>query len=163
MKPNIEQQPVDRYYEEYNAVYERMPYRIIAYVSVMLLMFGLMSVAWALPFPAIAFLGKYKGYLNWASFVIAALIYYCLKLSPVISYLMLFLLLGFSYIIIQLEQWQKAGGPPLLMISFIVLALGLLGQLLMLKLAKADKIMRLVTIAPVWAAVSLLKSIKLKY
>jgi hypothetical protein len=163
MKPTIEQRPVDSYFEEYNAVYQRMPYPGMAYISVILFLFGLIAVAWAVPFPVIPFLGKYSSYLNWASFVIAALIYFCLRLSPLISYLMLFLTLAISYLIIQLEQWQKANGPSLLAIGLIVLILGLLGQWILLKLANAGKTVRLAIISPVWALVSFLKRIKVKY
>jgi len=163
MTPNPEQRPVDVYYEEYDAVYQRMSLRPLAYLSVVLIMFGLMAVVWAIPFPQIAFLGKYKGYINWASFLIAAGIYYYLRLSPLISYLLLLMLLGFSYIIIALEQWQKQGGSPLLAVGAIVLFIGLLSQLLVLNQAKAQNTWRILALAPGWAAASLFKKLKLKY
>jgi hypothetical protein len=163
MKQDAEQRPVDGYYEEYDAVYQRMSLRPVAYLSVILMMFGLMAVVWAIPFPPIAFLGKYKGYINWASFLIAAGIYYYLRLSPLVSYLLLFVLLAFSYIIIALEQWQKQGGAPLLAAGAIALFVGLLGQLLVLNQAGAAKTWRLLALSPGWAAVSLFKSVKLKY
>jgi len=163
MKPTAEERPVDTYFEEYNIVYQRMPLKPVAYVSVILLLFGLMAVVWAMPFPQLAFLGKYKGYINWASFLIAAGIYYYLRLSPLVSYLLLLLLLAFSYIIIALEQWQKQGGAPLLAVGAVALLVGLLGQLLVLNQAGAAKTWRLVGLAPGWAAVSLFRLVKLKY
>jgi hypothetical protein len=163
MKPTAEQRPVDLHFEEYNAVYQRMPLKPVAYLSIVLLLFGLMAVIWALPFPELSFLGKYKGYINWASFLIAAGIYYYLRLSPLVSYLLLLLLLAFSYIIIVLEQWQKQGGSPLLAVGAIVLFMGLLGQLLVLNQAKAQKTWRLMALAPGWSAVNFFRKLKLKY
>jgi hypothetical protein len=159
----MEQRPVDKYYEEYNAVYQHMALKPLAYFSVLLMMFGLLAVVWAIPFPEIAFLGKYKGYINWASFLIAAGIYYYLRLSPLVSYLLLLVLFAFSYVIIALEQWQKQGGAPLLAAGGIILLIGLLGQLLVLNQAKAVKTWRLMALSPGWVAVSLFKVLRLKY
>jgi len=163
MNSNIKQRPVDTYYEEYNTVYQRMSLSPVAYLSVLMMLFGLMAVVWAIPFPYIAFLGKYKGYINWASFLIAAGIYYYLRLSPLVSYLLLLLLLAFSYAIIALEQWQKEGGAPLLAVGAIALFVGLLGQLLVLNQARAINTWRLLALSPGWAAVSLFKKLEIKY
>ena len=159
----MEQRPVDKYYDEYNTVYQHVALKPSAYISVLLMMFGLLAVVWAIPFPEIGFLGKYRGYINWASFLIALGIYYYLRLSPLVSYLLLLVLFAFSYAIIALEQWQKQGGAPLLAAGAITLLAGLLGQLLILNQAKAVKTWRLIALAPGWAAVSLFKTLRLKY
>jgi len=77
------------------------------------LAFSVFGLIWSIPFPHLAFLGIYNGYFNWASFVIAIAIYFYLKLSPIISYFILFILLGFSYGIMELVAWQQADGPQL--------------------------------------------------
>ncbi len=58
-------------------------------------------------------MGAYNGYFNWASFAIAIAVYYYLRISPMISYAILFLLLGFSYLIMSLLSWQTLGGPAM--------------------------------------------------
>jgi len=163
MNPKVEQRPVDRYYEEYNQVYQRGISPVLVYLSVVFILFGMLGVAWAIPFPHIAFLGQYNMYLNWASFLVAGLIYYFLRLSPILSYIMLLVLFVLSYGIIQLEQWQKAGGPSLLAIGLVVLVTGMVLQLLMYRMAKTYFNAFLYIKAMVWTMVNLLKSVKLKY
>lgn len=161
MPPKIEQRPVDRYFEEVDQAYHKSA--AVAALFVLLMMFGLITFVWALPFPHLAFLGKYNGYLNWASFLIAGLIYYLLRLSPMVSYLMLFMLFGFSYGIIQLEGWQKAGGPALWVVGFGVLVFGVAVQLFAIKASKINKGVNFLFKTPVWLLVLLLKKIGFKY
>ncbi|MDT3404511.1 hypothetical protein [Mucilaginibacter terrae] len=161
MPSKIEQRPVDRYFEEVGTAYNKNAG--VAALFVLLMLFGLVTLVWALPFPHLAFLGKYNGYLNWASFLIAGLIYYLLRLSPMVSYLMLFWLFGFSYGIIQLEGWQKAGGPALWVIGFSVFAFTLAVQLFAISASKISKGFNFLFKAPVWVLVLLLKKLGLKY
>ncbi|WP_090529756.1 Mpo1-like protein [Mucilaginibacter sp. NFR10] len=108
---NIDERPVDRYFREYEEAHQDRVNKIIHYVCIPTLAFSLFGLIWAIPFPHLGFLGTYNGYFNWASFVIAIAIYFYLKLSPIISYFILFILLGFSYGIMELVAWQQAGGP----------------------------------------------------
>ena len=164
MPTPIEPRAVDHNFEEYNQVYIQASKPVSLYVAVLLTMFGLMALTWAIPFPHIAFLGRYNGYLNWASFLIAGIIYYHLKLSPMVSYAILFLLFGFSYGIIQLEQWEKAGGPHLWLLSLIILLIGLAGQIVAFKAsATRNNYFKLLTQSSTWLLVTLLKIIKIKY
>jgi uncharacterized membrane protein YGL010W len=94
--------------------------KMIHYICVPLLMFSLFGLFWAIPFPHLKFLGTYNGYFNWASFVIAIAIYYYLRISPLISYAILFILLGFSYLILELLSWQALGGPAMWLICVII-------------------------------------------
>jgi hypothetical protein len=162
MNPNVEQHPAERIYDEYNQVYKRAGYPVITFASIIIVMFGLFTTIWALPFPHIAFLGKYNGYINWASFLIAGMIYYYLKLSPMISYLILFMLFGLSYAVIQLEQWQKAGGPHLWLLGAVISVIGLAGQLFVLNKAKPDNYIQLLLKAPTWLMITVLNSIGFK-
>ena len=110
---NINERPVDRYFREYKHAHQDRTNQIIHYICVPALAFSVFGLIWAVPFPHLAFLGIYNGYFNWASFVIAIAIYFYLRLSPIISYFILFILLGFSYGIMELVAWQQTGGPPL--------------------------------------------------
>ena len=90
-------------------------------MSIMLILLSLFGLLWSVPFPHLKFLGKYNGYLNWASFLIALMVFAYYKISPILSYCVLLLLFGFSYIIIDLAAWQKTGGPALWLMSLVVL------------------------------------------
>jgi len=108
-----DERPVDRYFREYEAAHRDDVNIRIHYFCIPLLAFSLFGLIWAIPFPHLGFLGVYNGYFNWASFVIAIAIYFYLKLSPIISYFILFILLGFSYGIMELVSWQQTGGPAM--------------------------------------------------
>jgi hypothetical protein len=163
MKPKAEQRPVDLIFEDYNRVYKLSAQPFLVFASIILMIFGLFALIWALPFPHLGFLGRYNGYLNWASFLIAVMIYYYLKLSPMVSYLILFLLFGMSFGVIRLEQWQKAGGPNLWLIGLLLLSVGLTGQIYLFKKAKMDNYLSMLVKSLSWLIVKALKSLGLKY
>ena len=117
---NVDERPVDRYFKEYAASHQDPVNTIIHYFCIPLLAFSLFGLIWAIPFPHLGFLGTYNGYFNWASFVIAIAIYFYLKLSPIISYFILFILLGFSYGIMELVAWQQAGGPSMWLLCLVI-------------------------------------------
>ncbi|GAA4331229.1 DUF962 domain-containing protein [Mucilaginibacter gynuensis] len=122
-----QQRPIDKEFAAYSASHQSPANNIIHWICIPLFFLGLFGLLWSIPFPHIKILGKYNGFFNWASFLIALSIYYYYKLSPVLSYFILFTLFGFSYVIIQLEQLQKAGGPMLWQISGAMLVLSLIG------------------------------------
>jgi uncharacterized membrane protein YGL010W len=101
------------------------------------------------------------------SFVIAFAMYYYLKLSPLLSYFALFLLFGLSYGVMQLELYEKAGGPPLAMVSVVVLFTGLAGQFIGGKIeGKEDSFnddTKLLHITPLWVLYSLTKRFGLRF
>jgi hypothetical protein len=126
-EPAVPARPVDKLFAAYAADNSTSANKTLQWFFVPLFAFGLFALVWSLPFPHIGFLGKYNGFINWASFLLAVIIYMYYKLSPVLSYFILFTLFGFSYLIIQLEYMQKAGGAALWQVSLIMLAVGLLG------------------------------------
>lgn len=161
MKPKQELRPVESQFDIYNKTVSTLPGTALLYAAVILTLFGLMLFAWALPFPHLNFLGKYNGYVNWASFLIAALIYYYLRLSPTVSYLLLFILFAFSYLIIQLEQQLSAGG--LLLTGFVVLLAGLAGQIAVYRKLSNVSTFKMLIQAPLWLIVSALRKLNLRY
>jgi uncharacterized membrane protein YGL010W len=113
IEPEVKSGSVEFYFDKF-AVSHQDPTNIaIHIIFIPLLLFSLFGLLWALPFPYIKFLGQYNADFNWSSFLLAFSIYYYLKLSPILSYFMLFIMLAYCYIITLLLQWQKAGGPPL--------------------------------------------------
>ena len=119
---------VDVYFAKYAESHQNKTNETIHFICIPLIVFSLLGLVWSIPFPYLKFLGTYNGVFNWASFLIAFSIYYYLKLSPVLSYIMLLILFGFSYGIIQLEQWHKAGGPALWQVSLIIFLISWVGQ-----------------------------------
>jgi uncharacterized membrane protein YGL010W len=101
------------YFDKYAAAHQNPVNKIIQIIAVPLFMFSVFILAWCIKFPYIKFLGQYNQDFNWASFLLAFSIYYYMRLSPVLSYFLLFILLGFFYIITEMVQWQNAGGPYL--------------------------------------------------
>jgi hypothetical protein len=147
--------PVDQQFEAYDKAADTVKLRPVQYVCILLLLFALLTIAWALPFPHLGFLGRYNGYVNWASFMIAFLVYFYLKLSPMVSYAM------------QLEQWQKVGGPTLGSVGSALFLLAMAGLLLVYfvnsgSTKKLDAV-RLMLKSPLWLIVTILRSVKVRY
>jgi hypothetical protein len=109
-----------RYIDRYALSHQDPVNQVIHYICVPLLMFSIFGLLWAIPFPHFKFLGTYNGYFNWASFAIAIAVYYYLRISPLISYTMLFVLLGFSYLIMMLLSWQALGGPAMWLVCLMI-------------------------------------------
>jgi hypothetical protein len=139
---------IDRQFEQYNQAAGHTPYRYLLYPAIIFFAFGLLAVIWAIPFPQLAFLGRYNGFINWASFLIAGIIYYYLRLSPVVSYVLLLLTFAFSYGIIQLEKWQQAGGPYIWVVGLVLLLLGAIAQLILMR--KRTAWVKILLTGPVW-------------
>ena len=103
----IVKRPIDKYLDKYAEFHTKPANRVINYFCVPLVLFSIIGFVWSIPFPHLGFLGIYNGYLNWASFLIALTIYFYYKLSPLLSYVALLIIFGFSYGVIQLLEWQK--------------------------------------------------------
>ena len=164
---NVDKRPVDIYFDKYAESHQNPTNELIHWVCVPLIVFSLLGLVWAIPFPHIKFLGQYNGFVNWASFLIAGSIYYYYKLSPVLSYLMLLLLFGFSYGIIDLDTWQKAGGPALWQVCLIIFVLSWAGQFIGHKIeGKKPSFLddlKFLLIGPIWLLHFILIRFKIKY
>ncbi len=141
--------------------------RGVDWICIPLMIFGLIGLITAIPFPQLSFLGKYNMFINWFSFVLAAAIYYYLKLSPMLSYLMLFFF-GFCYMfIVQLEYIERDGGPALWQVSLVIFGGALLVRLIANQLTgkpfSISDELRSILVAPIWLWHIVLKSLKMKY
>ncbi|HTE01186.1 MAG TPA: Mpo1-like protein [Mucilaginibacter sp.] len=159
--------PVDRYFAQYSENHQNPTNKLIHWICVPLIVFSVFGLLWAIPFPHFKFLGTYNGYFNWASFLIAFCIYYYYKLSPVLSYFMLIVLMGFSFGVIELAEWQKAGGPALWIVCLVIFVLSWIGQLIGHKLegkkpSFADDL-KFLLIGPIWLLHFILKKLSIKY
>jgi len=161
------QRKIDVYFQRLDASHQNPTNQILHYIFVPLMVLGILGMAWAIPFPHIAFIGKYNGYFNWASFIIAFGIYYYLKMSPLLSYFALFMFFGLSYGIMQLEVYEKAGGAELSAISVVILLISLAGQYTGGKIegkeASFNDDTKLAYVTPLWVLYRLSKRFGLKY
>jgi hypothetical protein len=166
LKKDIIERPIDRYFTQYSEKYQTDNSRITQGVCAWLAYFGLLGLSWSIPFPQLSFLGQYNSYFNWASFLIAFSIYYYSKLSPLLSYVMLFLTLVFTYIITVLER-HFSNQLRMAAVFFLILLVSYLIHYLSKK--KTDKNsmikteMLFVWIGPVWTLHFLLKKWSVKY
>lgn len=108
----MEKREVDRYFDQFDNLYQHPGNRIIQYLALPVFAFAVLGLIWMIPFPEIPFLKKhgYDTFLNWGSFFIAAMVYYYLRLAPTLSYAMLFTVGIFSFFIVQLEYVEQRGG-----------------------------------------------------
>lgn len=87
-----EKRIIDILFAQYAESHQNATNRLIHWVCVPLIVFSIIGLVTAIPFPQLNFLGKYNMYINWFSFVMAASIYYYTKLSPMLSILCCFFL-----------------------------------------------------------------------
>ena len=158
---------IDIYIDQYTESHRHPLNELIQWICIPLIVFSLLGLVWAIPFPYIPFLHKYNVYINWASFVIAFAIYYYYRLSPVLSYGMLLLIFLFTYIIQQLKLWQLAGGPQLWQTCLLIFILACAGQftgyLLEGKKTSFLDVIKLLLIGPIWLLHFILIRFKIRY
>lgn len=159
--------PVDIYFARYSQSHQNPTNKLIHWICVPLIVFSILGLLWAIPFPHLGFLGQYNGFFNWASFLIAFSIYYYYKLSPILSYFMLLLLMGLSYGIIQLAEWEKAGGPALWLVCLVLFILSWIGQFMGHKIeGKKPSFLddlKFLLIGPAWLMHFILKKFSIRY
>ncbi len=115
--------------DNYSAFHKNQANRDIQWICVPLLIFGALGIVWSIPFPYLSFLGKYNGFVNWASFLIAFSIYYYYRISPVLSYGILLFVFVFSAGIVGLEKLHiQNNWPQMGIISMGIFLFGLILQ-----------------------------------
>lgn len=119
-KQKEELRNIDKLFIAYELHHHNRLNFVIQLIFIPLVIFSLMGLITAAPFPHLAFLGKYNMFINWFSFALAIAIYYYLKQSPLLSYLMLFSFGALYFFIVQLEYIEQAGGFKLWQISSLL-------------------------------------------
>lgn len=133
---NAQPQPkVFRLFAAYEAAHQH-PVKVVSYIATPLLFFGLFALVWAIPFPHIDFLGQYNGFVNWASFVLAISVFCYYRLSPVLSYFILFTYFAFSFFIIKLEHWEQADGPAFYIVPLIITVVSIIAMMIAARLER---------------------------
>ncbi|MFC4141359.1 DUF962 domain-containing protein [Pedobacter mendelii] len=159
--------PVDLYFDKYQESHNNETNEILHWICVPLIIFSLLGLVWSIPFPYIGFLGKYNGFVNWASFLIAFSVYYYYRLSPVLSYMMLLLIIVMSWGIVSLEQLEKSGGPALWLICVIIFVASWIGQFIGHKIeGKKPSFLddvKFLLIGPIWLLHFICNKVGIKY
>lgn len=164
--PNV--RPVDAYFDKYAESHQNPTNELIHWICVPLIVFSLFGLVWAIPFPNLEFLGRYNGFVNWASFLIAFAIYYYFKLSPVLSYAMLLIMMAFSFGIVSLEKLHELNGwPPMWQVCLGIFVLAWIGQFIGHKIegkkpSFLDDI-KFLLIGPIWLLHFIFKRAGLRY
>jgi uncharacterized membrane protein YGL010W len=162
-----EKREIDVLFDEYSKSHQHPTNKLIHWICVPLILFSIIGLVTAIPFPHIAFLGKYNTYINWFSFLLAGSIYYYLKLSPLLSYLMLFVVGAMYYFIVQLEYVEQAGGPALWQVSLAIFILSGIGQFIGHKIEgkKPSFItdLKFLLVGPIWLLHFILKRFNIRY
>ena len=159
---------VDVYFSKYAESHQNPTNKAIHWVCVPLIAFSLLGLIWSIPFPHLDFLGRYNGFVNWASFLIAFSIYYYLRLSPVLSYLMLLVVGLFAAGIVTLEKLHtNSGWPPMYQVCLLIFILAWIGQFIGHKIEgkKPSFIddLKFLLIGPIWLLHFPLKKTGLRY
>jgi uncharacterized membrane protein YGL010W len=165
--PTIKPGSVEFYFDKFAAAHQNPANILIHIIFIPLLLFSVFGLLWAIPFPYIKFLGQYNADFNWSSFLLAAIVYYYLKLSPILSYFMLFIMLAYYYIITLLLQWQKAGGPALSTLCGLIFVISCValyaGYKKEGKKLSSEYRYKNILIAPLFLVHLLVKRFKIKY
>jgi len=166
-QPTFER-PVEGYFHQLSQTFTEGSQAGYA-LFLILLFFGVMGLIWMIPFPQFDFLVRLNmhTFLNWGSFFIAVVIYLYLRLAPTLSYAILFSIGVMSFFIVQMEYWERAGGPAVWLISLIVALIGIGG---LIGLSRTEKktiygqdLWFLIRIGPIWLWSKVFDKLKLKY
>jgi uncharacterized membrane protein YGL010W len=160
--------PVDVLFNKYAESHQDHTNKAIHWICVPLIVFSLLGLVWSIPFPCLTFLGRFCGYINWASFLIGFAIYYYLQLSPVLSYLMLIVTGLFSVCIVTLEKLHLENGwPHLSIVCLIIFVLAWIGQFIGHKIeGKKPSFLddvKFLLIGPIWLLHFPLKKAGIRY
>ncbi|QNL49473.1 DUF962 domain-containing protein [Olivibacter sp. SDN3] len=166
-KKKESKRPVDVYFEQYAESHQHPTNKLIHWVCVPLITFSISSLIWFIPFPHLSFLGQYNGFVNWFTLVMAIVVYYYLRLAPTLSYAMLFSFGVFSFLIVQLEYWEQAGGPAPWIVALIIFVVAWIGQFVGHKIeGKKPSFLtdvKFLLIGPIWLWHFIFKKLNIPY
>jgi uncharacterized membrane protein YGL010W len=162
-----EKRQVDVYFDKYAESHQNHTNELIHWICVPLIVFSLLGLVWAIPFPHLDFLGRYNGYFNWASFLIAFSLYYYYTLSPVLSFLMLWVVGLMAYGIVKLEYLAANGGPAVWISCAIIFVIAWIGQFIGHKIeGKKPSFLddvKFLLIGPIWLLHFICKKVGIRY
>lgn len=166
VKPKFER-PVERYFYDFDQSFQGD--KIVYTITVFLAFFGIMGLIWMIPFPQLEFLQRLgaQTFLNWGSFFIAIAVYSYLKLSPTLSYAMLFSICIMSFFIVQVEYLERDYGIPATLIFTAIAGLSLIALWAFCKKEQkpihGNDFLKMLSIGPIWLWSKVFDRLKWKY
>ncbi len=138
--------------------------KLIHWIAVPSIVFSLLGLIWAIPMPE--FMKQYP-FFNWASLVIAFALYYYYRLSPILAFAMILVIGLFSFLIVQLEYLEQAGGPAMWLVCVIIFVVAWIFQFIGHKVeGKKPSFLedvQFLLIGPIWLLHFVFKKIGLPY
>ncbi len=98
---------LDTLLNHYSESHQNKLNKAIHWIAVPTIVFSLLGLVWSIPMPESM---KSFPYINWASIVIAFALYYYYRLSPILAFAMIIVVGFFSFLIVEIELNEKAGG-----------------------------------------------------
>ena len=146
--------PVDVYFDKYQESHNNQTNELIHWICVPLIIFSLLGIIWNIPFPHLEFLGRYNGFFNWASILIAFVLYYYFTLSPLLAFLMIWVIAIMAYIIVKIELFTGLGSSVAYIIYTVIFVAAWIGQFIGHKIeGKKPSFLddlRFLLIGPIW-------------
>lgn len=162
-----ERKPVDILFDKYAESHQDGTNKLIHWICVPLIVFSLLGLVWQIPFPKLEFLGQYQTFLNWASFLLAFSLYYYFTLSPVLFFLMIWVVAAMSFVIVKIELIVGLGSATAYGIYATIFVLAWVGQFIGHKIeGKKPSFLedvKFLLIGPIWLLHFICKKIGLKY
>ncbi|SEO03244.1 hypothetical protein SAMN05216436_12930 [bacterium A37T11] len=162
---NKPQRPIDRYFTLFNQSHQHPVNLLLSLLAIQLIFFGVFGLVWIQPFPEISFLKRhgYDTYINWASIFIAIIVYAYLRLSPMLSYIVLLNMGVYAFFIVQLEHWAAGGGPAVWLCCLALLFVAGLLLILGAWLEGRNSGLKFLLLGPIWSWYLLFRRFRLPY
>jgi uncharacterized membrane protein YGL010W len=159
---------VEAYFDKYAESHQNRTNKLIHWICVPLIVFSILGLVWALPFPHFDFLGKLNGYINWATFLILFAMLYYLRLSLALAAVMLLVIFVFAAGIVTLEKLHaQQGWLPMWQVCGIIFVVAWAGQFIGHKIeGKKPSFfddLRFLLIGPIWLLHFLFKKAGIRY
>lgn len=155
---------LDTLFAEYGSSHLNGTNKLIHWIAVPSIVFSVLGLIWAIPMPEMM---KQYPYFNWASLAIAFSLYYYYRLSAILAFAMIIVAAGFSYLIVQLEYAERAGGMALWQVCAIIFVIAWIFQFIGHKIEGKKpsflKDLQFLLIGPIWLLHFLFKKVGLPY
>lgn len=152
--------------DNYGVSHKNATNKLIHWVAVPAIMFSILGLVWSIPFPSIL-PESIAPYINWATILIAATLYYYYNLSPIMAFSMILVAFGMSLLVSQIEVWEAAGGWPLWLVSIIIFVVAWIFQFIGHKIEGQKpsflEDVQYLLIGPLWLIHFIFKKLGIKY
>lgn len=151
---------LDLYLDKYGESHRNSINKSIHWIAVPAILFSFLGLIWSIPVPQAL---QVTPYFNWASIVIAVVLYYYYRLSPAMAFGMLLIVFVMSYLIVQIEQ----SGASLWLVSLWIFVIAWIFQFIGHKIeGKKPSFLediRFLLIGPLWLLHFIFKKLGLNY